>query len=68
MILGRAWDAEGVRSWRLLSRAGINDDSAVRLFHQLSAYSHCSRWAPPVGFEPTHTAPELRTMKPSSRR
>ncbi len=37
MILGRVWDVEGVRSWRLLSQAGINDPRAVRLFHQLSA-------------------------------
>jgi hypothetical protein len=36
MILGRVWDAEGVRSWRLLAQAGIGDDRAVRLFCQLS--------------------------------
>jgi hypothetical protein len=37
MILGRVWDVEAVRSWRLLSQAGINDDRTVQLFHQLSA-------------------------------
>ena len=37
MILGRVWDVEGVRSWRLLSQAGINDDRTTRLFRQLSA-------------------------------
>jgi hypothetical protein len=27
MILGRAWDAEGVRSWHLLSHPGIRRQS-----------------------------------------
>ena len=27
-------------------------------------YLRCSRWAPPVGFEPTHTAPEAVALSP----
>ena len=58
MILGRVWDVEGVRSWRLLSRPGIGDHRTSGYFASSGRYLRCSRWAPPVGFEPTHTAPE----------
>ena len=37
MILGRVWDVEAVRSWRLLSHPGISDHRRVWLFCQLSA-------------------------------
>jgi len=32
MILGRVWDVEGVRSWRLLSHPGIGDHSRAGRF------------------------------------
>jgi hypothetical protein len=61
-LLGRVWDVEGVRSWRFLSQAGINDDRTVRLFHRRSAVFALltvgAPVVPPVGFEPTHTALE----------
>ncbi len=37
MSLGRVWDVEDVRSWRLLSRLGISDHGRARSFCQLSA-------------------------------
>ena len=37
MILGRAWGAEGVRSWHFLSRRGIQARDPGRMFCQFSA-------------------------------
>ncbi len=52
---------EGVWIGRMndvLSHAGISDHRWLSYFASSARYSRCSRWAPPVGFEPTHTAPE----------
>ena len=62
MILGRVW------TWKPSDRGVCCHILASTItgtpggFASSAPYSRCSRWVPPVGFEPTHTAPESASV------
>ena len=47
-----------------MSHAGISDTRRAGGFASSALYLRCPRWVPPVGFEPTHTAPEAVALSP----